>query len=354
MTLLRPTLTSIKAYVPTPPQPGYRLHLNESPTDLPNEIKAAAVERLLSLDWSRYPEEAELLASEIAQADGWRQEGVLLGNGSNEMLQVLMFATISPGDAVVLAAPSFSLYATQAKAAGAKIIEVPLRRDAGEPFRFDADRIIRAAQMSEARLVLVTSPNNPTGTLLTADDVKRIHDGTNCLVAVDEAYRHFAKQDFAPLLADSERLVLMRTFSKSFAAAALRLGYILSAPTITTELRKVVMPYNLGAISAALARELLKRPTLVAERTAFVIGERERMAAVLRTLTSFRVEESAANFVVIEHESRAATELAGQLARKGVLVRDLSGYAGCERCLRISVGTVEANDAFLAAIREIA
>jgi histidinol-phosphate aminotransferase len=354
MSLLRPTLTSIKAYVPTPPQPGHRLHLNESPTDLPQEVKSAAVERLLAIDWSRYPEEAELLAAEIAAADQWTSDGIVLGNGSNEMLQVLMFATLTPGDAVVLAAPSFSLYATQAKAAGAKLIEVPLRRESGEPFRFDPERIVRAAQMSEAKLVLVTTPNNPTGTLLKPEDVRYIHDNTNCIVAVDEAYRHFAKQDLVPVLKECERIVLMRTFSKSFAAAALRLGYVLAAPAICTELHKVVMPYNLGAISAALARELIKRPQLVEERTAFVISERDRMAAALREVPNLRVEESVANFVVVEHSSKAASDLAAQLAKRGVLVRDLTGYAGCERCLRISVGTSEANDAFLAAIREVA
>jgi histidinol-phosphate aminotransferase len=354
MTLLRPTLSSIKAYVPTPPQPGHRLHLNESPTDLPAEVKAAAAERLLGLDWSRYPEEAELLAEDLARLDGWRSDGILLGNGSNEMLQLTMFATILPGDAVVLAAPSFSLYATQARVAGATLIEVPLRSGKDEPFRFDVARLIDAANKSNAKLVLVATPNNPTGTLLSPADVCALHDGTSCVVAVDEAYRHFVGQDLAPLLSECPRLLLMRTFSKSFAAAAMRLGYLLAAPSLCTELRKVLMPYNLGAISAALARELLKHPKLVEDRTRFIVGERDRLAAALGRIPGLRVEPPAANFIVVEHAARLATELSGLLAQRGVLVRDLTGYAGCERCLRISMGTAEANDALVKALREVA
>jgi histidinol-phosphate aminotransferase len=114
------------------------------------------------------------------------------------------------------------------------------------------------------------------------------------------------------------------------------------------------MPYNLSVISTAVARELLRRPALVAERARFVIAERDRMAAALAAIPQLRVERSLANFVVFEHRTEMAATLATGLARRGVLVRDLTGYTGCERCLRASVGTVEANDALLQAVREIA
>jgi histidinol-phosphate aminotransferase len=354
MTLLRSHLSSIKPYVPTPAQPGHRLHLNESPEDLPHELKSAVVSRLLQLDWSHYPEEAELLIAELAAQDGWRGDGVVVGNGSNEMLQVLIYASLGPGEPVVLASPSFSVYGTQVRVANAKAIEVPLRRGPDEPFAFDVERIARAARMSEARVTLLASPNNPTGTPLTSDEVRWLHDNVPGVLVVDEAYRHFARQDFAPLLGTCPRLVLMRTFSKSFAAAALRLGYILAAPEIAIELRKVVMPYNLSVISTAVARELLRRPALVEERARFVIAERDRMAAALATIPHLRVERSLANFVVFEHATRTASTLASTLARRGVLVRDLTGYDGCERCLRASVGPVEANEALLNTMREIA
>jgi histidinol-phosphate aminotransferase len=353
MSILRPHLAALKPYVPTPPQPGFRLHLNEAPEDLPADVKRAAVERLLGLNWSHYPEEIQLLAAELAMVDGWRSDGVVIGNGSNEMLQVLIYASLSPGDPIVVGAPSFSVYATQVKIANAKLIEVPLRSDKHEPFEIDVKQFARAAKASNARVTIIGSPNNPTGTLVSAEDVRWLHDEIPGLLVVDEAYRHFCGQDFAPLLQDCPRLLLMRTFSKSFAAAALRLGYMLTAPDIATDLNKVVMPYNLNIISISLARELLHRRELVAERIRYVVGERDRMAAELAKLPQLRVEKSAANFVVLEHATKLATPLAEELSRRGILVRDLSGYVGCDHCLRVSVGTPDANAAFLAAMREL-
>lgn len=352
--LLRDTLDPLHAYVPTPPQPGHRLHLNESPEDLPAELKAAALSRVGALDWSRYPEETELLAAELSRIAGWPADGILLGNGSNELLQSLVFATLAPGDAIVLAAPSFSLYATQAHAAGAKVVEVPLREAQDRPFRFDVDAFVRAARENDARLTLLASPNNPTGTPLTAEEVKALHDGVPGLLVIDEAYREFDAQDFAPLLQSCERLVLLRTFSKAFAAAALRMGWALAAPELCTGLRKLMMPYNFGAVSCAIARELLNHPQVAAERIARVVTERDRVKAALAKLPNLRLEESVANFVVFEHATKSARTVASELASRGVLVRDLSSYAGCGRCVRVSMGTVEANDAFVAAMQEVA
>ena len=354
MSIVRPTLADLHAYVPTPPREGHRLHLNEAPEDLPADFKEQVARRLAALDWSRYPEETDALCRELAAHDGWRADGVLVGNGSNEFLQAMVFAVVSPGDAVVFAAPSFSLYATQARAAGACIVDVPLRAGAGEPFRFDLERLVAAANDSQAKLILVATPNNPTGTLLSPPEVAALHDRTHALVAIDEAYRHFAGQDLAPLLEGRERLALLRTFSKSYAAAALRLGYLLAAPKLCVELHKLMMPYNLGALSAAVARELLRRDDLLEARVASIVAERRRVASALAELPSLRVEEGGANFVVVEHESLLARALAARLADRGVLVRDLSGYAGCERCLRISIGLPVANDALVSALVELA
>lgn len=354
MSLFRPTLAPLEPYVPSPPQPGHRLHLNESPADLPREVKEAAARRLVELDWSRYPEETALFEQDVAHADGWRADGVVLGNGSNEMLQQLVFGTLSPGDVMLVASPSFSVYRVQAMAAGARTVDVPLRGGEDEPFRFDVDALIRAANESQARLIMLATPNNPTGTLLTADEIRRLHDGTRAALVIDEAYRHFApSQSLVPLLAECERLLLMRTFSKSYAAAGLRLGYVLASPENARELKKLVMPYNVSAIDAVLGRELLRHGQLVEERVRHVIGERERLERAMAELDGWRVERSHANFLVLEHRTRQAKELAAELANRGVLVRDLSGYPGCGRCLRVGIGTSEANDAFLAAVREL-
>ena len=351
--LFRPQLAGLHGYVPQPSRPGHRLHLNESPEDLPSEVKAAIAARVASLDFSRYPESTQALLDALAALDAWTPDGIHTGNGSNELLQVLLYATLVPGDAIVLAAPSFSVYATQARVAGARIVEVPLRAGSPDPFRFDVDALVRAANASRAKLILLGSPNNPTGTELSDAEIRRLHDETEGLVAIDEAYRHFADRDAVPLLATCPRLLLLRTFSKSFAAAALRLGYALGAPALIERIRTVAMPYNTSAVTTAIALELLERPMLLQSRVARVVAERERGYESISNVYPLVPHPGRANFVVFEHPSKRASELANALAARGVLVRDLGGYDGLGHCIRAGVGTPEANDALLAALREV-
>ena len=273
---------------------------------------------------------------------------MLVGNGSNELLQLLLFACVEPGDAVLVAAPSFSLYSLQSAALGARVVEFPLRTDGS--FRFRIDEILRAAHDSGAKLVLLGSPNNPTGTTISVDDARRLAQEAPGLVGIDEAYRDFCGQDFAPLLRDAPRLVLFRTFSKALAAAALRCGALLGAASLCAQLRKVQLPYNLSAITSLVARALISRPELVRERVELVSRERERLAAALRSLGCM-VHASGANFLLFEQQTRPANDLHKALFARGVLIRNVSGGRDLSRALRVSVGSPAANDAFLVALR---
>ena len=300
------------------------------------------------MDWSKYPiNDGSRLAANLARGNGLDPKGVLVGNGSNELLQLLLFACVEPGDTVVVAEPSFSLYALQARALGARVLSVPLRASSGE-FRFPLEELVRASE--GAKLVLLGSPNNPTGTTLSFEDAALLSRAVPCLLGIDEAYRDFCGQDFAPLLASSPRLVLFRTFSKALAAASLRAGCMLGAPALCAELRKVQLPYNLSAFTALIARALLARPELVAERARLVIAERERVAGALRDL-GVKVHPSGANFLLFEQAKRPASDLHAALFRRGVLIRNVSSAAGLLRALRVSIGAPASNDAFLTAIR---
>ena len=220
------------------------------------------------------------------------------------------------------------------------MVEVPLRADASE-FRFPVPQLIEAAR--GAKLVLLGSPNNPTGTTLSQADAARLAAEVPCLLGIDEAYRDFCGQDFAALLAQNPRLVLFRTFSKAMAAASLRAGCMLGAPALCTELRKVQLPYNLSAVTAFVARELLKRPQLVAERVSLVMRERERMAAAMRKL-GVRVHASGANFLLFEQQRIPASDLHAALFRR-------STVRIARRMLSVSdICPPEANDAFLDAL----
>ena len=345
---VRSTVRPLTAYGPPRDPAAVPLHLNESPSDLPPELKSELSARLQAMDWSKYPiTDGARLAADLAQAYGTPPDGALAGNGSNELLQLLLFACVEPGDQVVVAEPSFSLYGLQAKALGARLVEVPLRGPSGA-FRFPVEELARASR--DAKIVLLGSPNNPTGTTLTLDEASTLAEATPCLLGIDEAYRDFCGQDFSPLLARHPRLVLFRTFSKALAAASLRAGCLLAAPALCAELRKVQLPYNLSAPTAMIARALLARPELVADRTRLVIGERERVAHGLREL-GLLVHPSGANFILFEQTRRPANELHAALFRRGVLIRNVSSAPSLQDALRVSIGAPAANDAFLAALR---
>ncbi|MGZ6124894.1 MAG: pyridoxal phosphate-dependent aminotransferase [Myxococcales bacterium] len=345
---VRSTVRPLAAYGPPRDPAAVPLHLNESPFDLPAELKRDLSAQLQAMDWSKYPiTDGARLAAELARASGVDAEGVLVGNGSNELLQLLLFACVEPGDKVVVAEPSFALYSLQAKALGARVEAVPLRAASGE-FRFPLQDLVRAAE--GAKLVLIGSPNNPTGTTLSFEDASLLSRAVPCLLGIDEAYRDFCGQDFTPLLPHAPRLVLFRTFSKALAAASLRAGCMLGAPALCAELRKVQLPYNLSAFTALIARALLARPELVAERARLVVAERERVGRGLQELGA-RVHPSGANFILFEQSKRPAGELHAALFRRGVLIRNVSSAPGLERALRVSIGAPAANDAFLAALR---
>ena len=343
---VRKTVRPLAAYGPPRDPAAVPLHLNESPFDLPDDLKRELVAQMLAADWSKYPiTDGARLGAALAEAYGTDPAGVLVGNGSNELLQLLLFACVEPGDAVVVATPSFALYGLQASALGARVVEVPLR--SADDFRFPVRELIAAAQ--GAKLLLIGSPNNPTGTTLTPEDAELLARGVPCLLGIDEAYRDFCGQDFAPLLRSHPRLVLFRTFSKALAAASLRAGCMLGAPALCAELRKVQLPYNLSALTCLVARELIQRPQLVAERARLVMEERERVVRAMRAL-GISVHPSGANFLLFEQAFRPAGELHAALFRRGVLIRNVSGTKGLERALRVSIGAPAANDAFLAAL----
>jgi histidinol-phosphate aminotransferase len=346
---VRSTVRPLAAYGPPRDPAAVPLHLNESPSDLPEALKRELTAQILTMDWSKYPiTDGARLAAELARALGVDPAGVLVGNGSNELLQLLLFACIEPGDAVVVASPSFALYSLQASALGARVIEVPLRPAGTSDFHFPVQEMIAAAQ--GAKLVLIGSPNNPTGTTLSFEEAALLASSAPCLLGIDEAYRDFCGQDFSPLLKAHPRLVLFRTFSKALAAASLRAGCMLAAPALCHELRKVQLPYNLSAVTCLVARALIERPQLVRERSKLVMDERERVARALREL-GITVHPSGANFLLFEQSRRPASELHAALFRRGVLIRNISSAPGLSRALRVSIGAPAANDAFLAALR---
>jgi histidinol-phosphate aminotransferase len=351
LALIKSSVRNQAAYTLAAPTARRKLNQNESPFDFPPELKRQVLERVAAQPWQRYPEFAppELLAL-LADHYGWVADGVLVGNGSNELIQSTLSVTLGAGDRVVAPSPTFSLYRLLTAVLGGHYVPVPL----GDGFVFDVDSLIDAAQRENARVVVLNSPNNPTGSALPEGAVERILSQTEALVVCDEAYQDFGGPSAIRLLAHSSRLVVLRTFSKAFGLAGLRFGLALAHPAVTREIAKGKLPYNVNVVTLAAARTALDHAPMLTARTGQVIAVRDRFVAQLGKASGLKVYPTAANFVLIRSLSLPAKELFRRLLDDyGILVRDVSDSAHLSECLRISIGTSEDMDAVIDALQEI-
>ena len=348
--LIKPEVLELEGYSVAVPTHAIKLNQNESPYELPDTIKEAFVDRVRSGKWSRYPSQVprdlcERLRETLGLPTGIE---VLVGNGSNELIQTLLTAAVERGTNVVIPVPTFALYRLIATVLGATVIEVPLKED----LTFDTDRILDAATRSSAKVVVLCRPNNPTGTVIPLAGVKRLASEANALVVVDEAYHDFADDSVLPLLADYENLVILRTFSKAMRAAGLRIGYLLGHAALVKQLAKVMLPFNVSLMAREAALAILTNRTLLAEGIRAVIKERGALFEQLQSVKGITPFPSQANFVCFR-ATVPSQALFEALLKRGILVRNVSHYPLLSDCLRVSVGTDEENRAFLNALKAI-
>jgi histidinol-phosphate aminotransferase len=351
LALIKPAVRSQAAYALVSPRALRKLNQNECPYDLPPAIKQEVLEEIASVPWQRYPEfSPPALLDQLAQRFGWVPDGVLVGNGSNELIQATLSITLEPGAAVIAPSPTFSLYRLLTNVLGGRYVPVGLEPE----FEYDTDRLIEAAVGEQARVVILNSPNNPTGSALPVGAVEQVLAETKALVVCDEAYQDFGGPSAIPLLARSSRLVILRTFSKAFGMAGLRFGLALAHPDITRELAKGKLPYNVNALTLAAAGMALRHAATFEGRTREIAATRDRFIQRLRDIQGLQPYPSSANFVLIRFQTLPAREVYRRLLEQhGILVRDLSSGAELAECLRISIGTPEDMDAVLQALGEI-
>ncbi len=351
LALIKASVRSQAAYSLEQPVTARKLNQNEAPADLPEELKREILARAGALSWHRYPAFVPAHLTEIiARRYDWVPAGVLVGNGSNEVIQAALSVALGDGDVVVAPSPTFSLYRLLAGVMGAKYVPVPLAADYG----YDVDALIAAVRRERARVLVLNSPNNPTGSALPPTAVQRCLAETESLVLCDEAYQEFGGPTAVPLLRQSPRVVVLRTFSKAVGLAGLRFGYALAHPDVAREIAKAKLPYNVNAITLAAAEVAFEHPEVFEARTRAVIAERDRFISELRRIPGLRPYPSAANFVLIKFEAVPAREVFGRMLNDfGILIRDVSHGAGLSECLRISIGEREDMDAVVAALKEI-
>jgi histidinol-phosphate aminotransferase len=344
---IKPAVRAVAAYTLVGREAPVKINQNENPYDLPEALKKRVLEQALSRSWSRYPPfDPQDLLEKLAAFSGWRADGILTGNGSNELIEALLLVTVGPGTRVVIPEPTFTLYALLTKILGGENVRVRLDAD----LQYDVDAILEARRAVQAPVTVVCSPNNPTGSGLTLDDVRRLCRDGDGLVVIDEAYHEFAATSVVPLLAEHANLVVLRTFSKAMGMAGLRVGYLLARPALVREIDKARLPYNINFISQLAAMAAIDAYGELEGRVAELSRLREDLQNVLVGMPGVKAYPSEANFILIELAEASPQAVFDALYRRGVLVRDVTSYPMLSRCLRVTVGTKKENEAFLHAL----
>ena len=348
--LVRREILDLKAYHVAPAEGFVKLDAMENPYRLPPQIAAEMGARLAQVAINRYPDPtAPRLKRALREAMGIADSlGVLIGNGSDEVLQIISLALARPGATVVAPEPSFVMYRMGAIAAGMRYVGVPLRAD----FTLDEAALLEAVRIEDPALTWIAYPNNPTGNLFPREAILRAVAAAPGVVAVDEAYFPFSGgATLAPEVGRHPNLVLVRTVSK-LGLAGLRLGFAAGPAAWMGELEKVRPPYNVNVLTAAAADLLLERHEVLDEQAARIVAERARLERGLDAIAGVRRFASAANFVLarVPDGPRAFEALKG----RGILVKTLNGsHPLLAHCLRLTVGTSDENAKLLEALASI-
>jgi histidinol-phosphate aminotransferase len=347
ISLVNKSVRDIKQYHLEPIRAQIKLNQNENPNDWPDAIKNELAEFCRTRPWNRYPAFIpENLKKKLAIYAGHRPDGVIVGNGSNEVLLVLMLSFVTPGKSVIICQPTFTVYGLIAGGMGASVTNVFLKND----LSFDVDAICDNVKEKPGSLLFLCSPNNPTGTCIDEKDIRKILGVHTGIFVLDQAYIEFGGFNAVTMLAEYPNLIITRTFSKAMAGAGLRLGYMLADPQLLHEINKIKLPYNINFFSEHVAETLLDHTDMVKKQVSELVAGRDLLLSFFRNLPFDNVYGSGANFMLVRLSRKK--ELFDDLVKKGILVRDVSSYPMLDNCLRINVGTNEENAALMSALKD--
>ncbi len=346
--MFKPVLKQIPRYRVANPPHEIKLNQNESPLELPPAVRRRILDRMAQADWNRYPPyPPDGIRKKLARRLKLSAEQILFGHGSNELVLSAALATLRRNSRVVIPHPSFVVFERVSRISEAKVTSVPLARD----LSYDVNAIVQAAAHSDTKLVFLASPNNPTGTVLAPEEVEEIATATPGLVFLDEAYYEFTKRTHRPLIDRLDNLVISRTFSKAYAMASMRLGFVMGSESSIANLEAATLPFNIDQFAQVAAEELLDHSKLIRDGARTLCLERERLSRSLGKIKGVAVVPSQANFILVR--TPPDRDVWKRLVDRGILVRDVSNSGPLANCLRITVGTVAENDAVIAALRDI-
>jgi len=343
---IKPGVRALSGYK-APPQGRVRakLNQNENPYDLPEAVKEDILGEMKCMEWTRYPTyNPPPLRNALAKRHGLTPDQLIVGGGSNQLLYMMGMAVVSRGDGVVVVPPTFGLFDLIARIFEGRVLAV----DQDPGFLINETRLLESA--SRAKLTFLCSPNNPTGQTVPLELLEAVCGRSRGLVLWDEAYAEFNGVSALPLLEKYPNLVVVRTFSKAFGLAGLRIGYLMGHAALLAELSKVNIPYNVNLFSMLTALRLLEHPQWMETHVREIVAERDRLIQTLASVSRIEPFPSQANFVLIRMpDGKAVFE---KLTAKGVLLRAVNGHPLLAHCLRATVGTPQENGIFVDALKE--
>jgi histidinol-phosphate aminotransferase len=365
---IKDPVLALRPYTLAPHRASVKLNQNENPWDAPLEIKRETLIRMNDRAWSRYPDfTPQRLHERLAEFSGWQADGIIAGNGSNELIQALLMVTVGEGKRVLITEPTFALYRQITTVLGGEVASVPLSRD----LQFDMAALLEEIEETQPAVTIICSPNNPTGCVISDEHLVVLLKAAQGLIVVDEAYHEFADpasqargmangqsgwsgaHSAVPLISDHENLVVLRTFSKAMAMAALRVGYLLASPALVVQIAKAVLPYNLNAFSQTAAEVAIEMfESKLKPLVECICAERDRLYVELANIPGLVPVRSLANFMVVRSKKDPKLVFS-ELLKRDILIRDVSGYPMLDDYFRVSVGTPAENDLLVRALREI-
>lgn len=348
---IRDDIRALSAYH-VPGAKGFvKLDAMENPYHWPDELLEEWTQVLQSAEMNRYPDPtAAGLSAQLRQVMGIPEDaGLMLGNGSDELIQIMAMCTAAPGRKILSADPGFVMYRMIATFCGMEYAGVPLRDD----FSLDMPAMRAAIETHQPAIIFLAYPNNPTGNQFAREDIEQIIEAAPGIVVVDEAYHAFADDSFMNDVARYPQLVVMRTVSK-MGLAGLRLGFMVGDKALIQEFDKVRLPYNINILTQLSAEFALRHHTVFDAQTRQIRDDRKTLIAALAALDGVQVFPSQANFLLFRLENADATMVFEKLKEHKVLIKNLSGAGGLlSGCLRVTVGSAKENQQFLDALKAI-
>lgn len=326
-----------------------KLNQNENPYDIPAELKKEIIEEFFKINWNRYPEVfSTALPKKFSCLYELPEDSFIVANGSNELIYTVEMSIVNAGTDVLIPQPTFYLFEKVARILEGNICKV----NANPDLTFDEKGILEQARRMERGLIIMGSPNNPTGKSARRNFIIELLQSTKAIVLVDEAYIEFSDSESVVSLTKTyKNLVVLRTFSKAFSLAGLRIGYLVADPDTALQILKVKIPFTVNPLSEFTALQLLENERLFDDRVSFLRKQKGEMIEAMRRIDGVKVVESDSNFFLFSTPLPAKRVFEDLLESQSVLIRDVSSYPLLEKYLRVNVGSKQESEYFVESLR---